>query len=145
MRSRIIIGLSLGAGGGDLVTGLLLIFAPKATLALMHVPIVNELVFLRFVGCFVATVGLTYFVGLVSWKYEGIARLRTVWELTIAFRFTAGAFVASQVATNALSWPWLSVPFFDGFWCLVQGALLRQGYLRESQDETQIGRASCRE
>ena len=52
VRTGVIIGLSLCAGGGDLATGLLLIVAPEMTLRLMRVPVPHELVFLRFVGCF---------------------------------------------------------------------------------------------
>jgi hypothetical protein len=100
----------------------------------MRVPAVDEWVFLRFVGCFVATVGLSYFIGLVSWVWDGAARLRTVWEITIAFRLAAAVFVALQVAFQNLPWPWLSVPVVDLFWCFVQAGLLRRGIFGKSQD-----------
>jgi hypothetical protein len=132
MRKSIILGLSLCAGSGDLFTGLLLVFAPAFTLGLMRVPVPADLVFLRFVGCFVAAVGLSYFLGLASWwKRLDISRLRACWELTIAFRLAAAAYVAWQVWHGALTPPWLSVPIVDGFWGGLQMALLQRGIFEE--------------
>jgi len=136
MRQDFIISISLFAGTCDLVTGLMLIFAPEATLALMHVPAVQDPVFLRFVGCFVSVVGLSYFVGLFSWWYDGkLTRLRTVWELTALFRLAAASFVAIQVTKHALSWRWLGVPLVDGFWCLLQAHLLYRGIFDKPANE----------
>jgi len=136
MRVDFILSISLCAGTCDFVTGLMLIFAPEATLALMQVPAVQELVFLRFVGCFVAVVGLSYFVGLFSWWYNGkLARLCTIWELTALFRLAAGSFVVIQVTAHALSWQWLGVPLVDGFWCLVQAYFLYRGIFDKPANE----------
>ena len=134
-RTAIILSLSICAGGGDLVTGLLLIFAPKATLDLMQVPVPGELTFLRFVGCFVGTVGLSYFIGLASWPSDGGARLRAAWELTIFFRLAAAFFVAAQVFSGNLAWQWLSVPSVDTFWFLLQGVLLSLGIFDNRRNE----------
>ena len=136
MRQDFFLSISLCAGTCDFVTGLMLIFAPEAMLALMHVPAVQELVFLRFVGCFVFVVGLSYFVGLFSWWHDGkFARLRTVWELTALFRFAAASFVAIQIVKNTLSWRWLGVPLVDGFWCLLQAYLLCRGIFDKPANE----------
>lgn len=133
-QKRVIVVLSILAGGGDLATGLLLVFAPGTALALMQVPAVNEVVFLQFVGCFVAAVGISYFVGLASWTKFGIARLRMVWELTMIFRLVAAIFVAVQVAQRNLSWPWLSVTFVDLLWCAIQAAFLCRGAFSENTE-----------
>lgn len=132
MRKSILLGLSLCAGGGDFITGLLLILAPAFTLRLMQVPLPEDLVFLRFVGCFVGSVGLSYFLGLASWwRHRDLSRLRACWEFTIPFRLAAAAFVAWQVWDGQLARPWLSVPIFDGFWAGLQMALLQRGIFEE--------------
>ncbi|MDR3405646.1 MAG: hypothetical protein P4L99_24340 [Chthoniobacter sp.] len=116
-----------------MVTGLLLIFAPELMLRLMRVPAPDDPVFLQFVGCFVAAVGLTYFIGLISWFYSGrIARLQAAWEMTIPFRLAAAIFVLTQIASHKLAAPWSSVPLVDGAWCLVQAALLYCGIFTTS-------------
>lgn len=133
-QRRAIRVLSALAGGGDLVTGLLLVFAPGTALALMHVPEVTQTVFLQFVGCFVAVVGVSYFVGLASWAKFGIARLRVVWELTIIFRLTAATFVAAEVMLQNLSWQWLSVTVVDLLWCVIQAVFLCRGAFSETAE-----------
>jgi len=131
MRRGIIIALSLVAGGADLATGLLLICTPEWTLARMGVPYPPELVFLRFVGVFVACVGASYWFGLIAWWLSGCScRLRFVWELTILFRVAVGFFVAAQILAGHLPWQWYSVPAVDWTWALVQGIGLRVGFHR---------------
>jgi hypothetical protein len=101
----------------------------------MHVPMVRDLVFIRFIGSFVGTVGLSYFAGLIAWKWTGSPiRLHVVWELTILFRLVAGGFVLSQVAMGNLSWPWLSVPVADWAWVFLQAWLLCAGYFKEATE-----------
>ena len=115
------------------MTGLLLIFFPELTLRLMHVPAPDDPVFLQFVGCFVAAVGLTYFIGLISWFFNGrIARLQAAWEMTIPFRLAAALFVLTQVASHKLAGQWASVPIVDGAWSLVQAVLLYRGIFATS-------------
>ena len=121
-----VIGVSLAAGGGDLFTGLLLVFAPEWTLAQMVVPPAADAVFLRFVGVFVACVGAGYVLGLLAWWLGGRSgRLRFVWEWTILFRLAAGAFVALQIVVGHLAWRWCSVPAVDWTWAVVQVISLR--------------------
>jgi hypothetical protein len=133
-RQNIIVALSLVAGGGDFVTGLLLVFIPGWTLARMGVPLVFELVFLRFVGVFVACVGASYCFGLLVWWLGGShRRLRFAWEFTILFRVAVGAFVAAQIVGGGLLWQWSSVTVVDWSWALAQGLLLRGGLFSEVQ------------
>ncbi len=124
--------LSLLAGGGDLITGLLLVFAPRWTLERMGVPPAPEPVFLRFVGVFVGCVGASYGYGLLAWRASGSNhRLQCVWEITCLFRTAAGSFVAAEIVAGTLPWPWLSVPAVDGIWTLAQVIGLRLKLFRE--------------
>ncbi len=126
--------ISLIAGGGDFVAGLLLALAPAKALVLMGAPMMKDLVLIQFVGVFVACVGASYLLGLLSWLWTGSwARLRTVWELTILFRIAAGTFVALQIAKGNFLWAWASVPATDWTWALVQAVLLRLGFFDEAR------------
>ncbi len=83
--------LALGAGAADFCSGLGLAFVPAHVLPLMglSVPGAEALIWLRWVGAFVWAVGASYLLALAL---GGEARLRTLLELTIPFRFSAGVF-----------------------------------------------------
>lgn len=117
--------LAIGAGAMDFATGLGLVFGPALALALMRVPApaAEQLVFLRWVGAFVAAVGATYLWGALQWR----RLLRPVLELTLFFRFAAGAFSAVAIGCGWLSPAWASVPVTDLALVVVQVALLAQG------------------
>ena len=133
MKVRTIILISIVAGGGDLGTGLMLICTPAGTLALMGVPVVRELVWIQYIGVFVACVGLSYFAGLISWWNSGsFVRLRTVWELTVLFRAAIGAFVGIEVLCGSLQTGWWAVVATDWFWAGLQMVLLRAKFLELS-------------
>lgn len=104
--------LALVAGSLDFCTGLGLVFFPRLVLPLMRVsvPEGEALVYLRFVGAFVAAVGGCYLWALVR---GGLSRLRSTLELTILFRLSAGAFSAVAIGLGWLSVAWLSVPITD--------------------------------
>jgi hypothetical protein len=128
MRKPLIIAISLAAGTGDFVSGWVLVACPARALRLMHVPPVQDTVFLRFVGCFVAVVGFLYLAGLLAWRSTGHpARLRGAWEITALFRLVAAAFVSVAIFRQSLSSGWLVVPLVDGFWCFTQVCLLSGG------------------
>lgn len=133
-RQRMIVILSVLAGGGDLTTGFLLVFAPGTALTWMQVPAINETVFLQFVGCFVAAVGISYLVGLASSAKVGFFRLRVVWELTAIFRLMAATFVGAEVVLRNLPWQWLSVTLVDLLWCAIQVAILCRGGFSETAE-----------
>ena len=133
-RQRTVAGISLAAGGGDFATGLLLVLAPEKALTLMGVPMVKEPVLLQFVGVFVACVGASYLLGLLTWAWTGSrTRLRVVWELTMLFRVAVGIFVALQIHKGNLPWAWVSIPITDWLWALVQAVLLQMGFLDETR------------
>ncbi|HTJ78679.1 MAG TPA: hypothetical protein VL357_06750 [Rariglobus sp.] len=104
--------LALGAGGLDFCTGVGLAVVPAQVLPLMGVtvPGAEALIWLRWVGAFVWAVGVSYLLALVL---GGDARLRTLLELTLPFRFSAGLFSAVAVAGGWLPFVWVSVPATD--------------------------------
>ena len=119
---------TLAAGLMDFMTGLGLVFFPAQLLPLMRVPVPSDdaIVFLRFVGAFVAAVGATY---LWAWSRRDTASLRFVFAFTIIFRFAAGTYSAFAIARGWLPPMWLSVPATDLFLVAAQLWLLRQPQL----------------
>ncbi len=117
--------LALGAGALDFTTGLGLVFFPAALLPLMRVPVPSDeaLVFLRFVGAFVAAVGASY---LWAWLQRRAQPVQAVFTFTIFFRLAAGIFSTVAIARGWLSAAWLSVPLTDLGLVAVQLWLLRQ-------------------
>jgi hypothetical protein len=117
--------LALGAGSLDFATGLGLAFFPARLLPVMRVPVPpdNALVFLRFVGAFVAAVGACY---LWAWFRRRALHLRFAFTFTLFFRLAAGGFSAVAIALGWLSPAWLSVPVTDLALVAVQLWLLRQ-------------------
>lgn len=127
--------ISLGAGALDTTTGLGLVFAPQLILPLMLVPLPGEeaLIYQRFIGTFVGSVGASYLWGLMEWRRTGSPELwRSVLRLTVLFRLTAGAFVLAAVVRGWLAPAWLSVTFTDWSLAVVQTWLLAQGATREA-------------
>lgn len=100
------------AGLMDTLTGVGLMLVPGLTLRAMLVPVPGPeaLVYVRFVGCFVAAVGGSYLLAL---RRGGPRELRTMLGYTLIFRLAAGLFTAAAVLTGALTLPWLTVTFTD--------------------------------
>lgn len=121
--------LALGAGGLDLATGLGLVIAPKLVLGLMWAaaPGDEALLYLRWVGAFVAAVGFSYLWALGR---RDVALLRHTLELTIWFRLAAGAFSLWAVMTGRLPAAWTNVPVTDFALAVAQAWLLRRGVFR---------------
>jgi hypothetical protein len=132
---RIAAFLSLGAGALDTGTGLGLVLAPTLVLPLMLVPVpgAEALVYVRFIGTFVGSVGASYLWGLLVWRNSGSpALLRAVLRLTILFRLTAGSYVLVAVLGGRLGPAWLSVTATDWTLAALQSWLLARGALREA-------------
>jgi hypothetical protein len=118
------------AGAMDLSAGLALVFLPGLALRLMGVaPLTGDgLVFLRFVGAFVAAVGATYL-----WALRRPAeRLRVVLGATLFFRFAAGSYSLFAIATGLLDVAWASVPATDFALVGLQAWLLARGVGRNA-------------
>jgi hypothetical protein len=119
---------SVGAGGMDAVTGLLLIAAPATVLRLLGIaPLADEaLVFLGWVGVFVLAVGLSYGIALT-----GRARGEAVWMFTGLVRLLVAAFLTARVFSGTMEPAWLLVATSDGAIALAQGAMLQAGWWKE--------------
>ncbi len=113
------------AGAMDFLTGLGLVFEPAVTLRLMFVPAPTDeaLVYVRFVGAFVAAVGASYLLALLR---GGSERLREVFASATIFRLAAGLFTGVAVATRQLALPWLLVTATDLALVAAQQWLLRR-------------------
>ncbi|MBL9193079.1 MAG: hypothetical protein JNJ82_12070 [Opitutaceae bacterium] len=117
--------LSLVAGALDTCTGLGLVFFPGLVLPLMRVPLPtgDGWVFLRFVGAFVAAVGMTYLWALCAPR----ERLRVVLGATVIFRLAAGGYSLAAVVGGQLGLAWASVPATDLALVIAQLWLLSKG------------------
>lgn len=115
------------AGASDLATGLLLLAVPALTLRLMRVPAVayDSLVWLRWIGVFVAGVGALYFYPWLTDATGRAVRLRVVFEVTALVRAAVALFVLAAAMTGVLAPAWLPVALFDGGLAALQAAWLR--------------------
>jgi hypothetical protein len=116
------------AGGGDAATGLLLVAAPALVLRLLGIARpAGDLVFLRFVGVFVACVGLAY---LYPWLSQGARwdrRLAAAIEMTAGFRLAVALFLGTAVTAGELELPWAAVGAYDALVATAQLGLLARG------------------
>lgn len=109
----------------DFSTGLGLVFLPALTLQLMGVAVPGDeaLLFVRFVGVFVASVGASYLWALTA----PALRLRLVFGFTNIFRTGAGTFTGICVIAGYLSPGWLAVTAADIALVVLQTWFLRRG------------------
>lgn len=116
---------SVAVGAMDALTGLLLIVVPGLVLRLLGIdPVAEEsLVFLRWIGVFVMSVGLSYGLCL-----RGRAAAETVWAFTGTARFLVCVFLLGQVVTHHLEPAWLLVAVSDGAVAIVQFIGLRAAW-----------------
>ena len=121
-----------GAGLCDTSTGVLLIAAPAWTLGVMGLRVVPQPVaFVRYIGVFVLSVGLTYLWSAIRWPLMPHAHIAWTaqWKITALFRSLVALFVAWQVASAAIEPRWISVAFSDGAFALIQILGLAKGWL----------------
>ena len=134
------------AGLCDGLTGLLLLLAPDLVMRFMGVATDHEPVLLRYIGVFVALLGVTY---LYPWwrgvlvpgsqaAHDGAAHgavERTVVEVTAVVRGGVAAYVAVSILAGTLSSPWWLVALTDsslavfqvGWWRRSGAAVLVDG------------------
>jgi hypothetical protein len=117
--------LSLLAGAMDFFTGVLLMTTPRLTFRLMGLAEVEDVAFVRFIGAFVASVGLTYLWGL----YRG--SLKTTWEFTALVRGCVGFFVTIAIARHVLELGWLTVAATDLGLAGLQVFFLQKGWVSD--------------
>jgi hypothetical protein len=123
------------AGLCDTGTGLLLIVAPASTLRLMGLTIIPQpVVFVRYIGVFVLSVGLTYVWAAAFWPLTSHAHIgwSTQWKITALVRTLVAVFVVGQIASSALEIRWISVALSDGAFAMIQWFGLRKGWLERA-------------
>jgi hypothetical protein len=129
-KQQIVMGWSVAVGAMDAVTGLLLVVAPALVMKLLGiaVPSPDALVFLSWMGVFVAGVGLSY--GLVLGDRR---RGPTVWQFTSLVRILVGVFVLWRIADGSLVPLWAAVALTDLVVAGGQLAILRAGWWEEAR------------
>ena len=125
---RLALFWSLAVGAMDALTGLLLILSPALVLRLLGIAELpaETLVFVSWIGVFVAATGLSY--GL-SWR-GGIAA-ETVWTFTAGVRFSVAALLAVKIASGNLPAAWAMVAAADAAVATVQVIGLKAGWWKD--------------
>lgn len=115
MKIRFVVLYSLLFGAMDTLTGLGLIFAPELTLKAMGASVDPIfLVWIRFVGAFVFSVGSLYLWGLVLDRQSSMrSGLATIWFATAWIRLVVAFVVGSLIIDRSLETTWASVPVVD--------------------------------
>jgi hypothetical protein len=129
---RLLILYQFIAGLCDTGTGALLIAAPEWTLRLMGLHLIPQpVVFVRYIGVFVLSVGLTYLWALARWPLTSHAHIgwATQWKITALVRLLVAVFVFWQVASGGLEIGWIMVAISDAAFATVQWVGLRNGWL----------------
>ncbi len=129
----ILIFLAL-AGGCDATTGLLLIAAPDFTLDLMQIAMPpSEPIYTRFIGVFVMSMGLSYFLPFFYRPEETRATaVRMLLAFTALVRVCVATFILSSVVLHALAPMWLSVFATDAGLASFQLFILRKASASKS-------------
>jgi hypothetical protein len=120
------------AGLCDSTTGLLLIAAPEWTLHLIGLTeIPRPIAFVRYIGVFVFSVGLSYLWAATRWPLTARAHIgwSTQWKITAMIRTLVALFVAWQVAAAGIEGKWITVALSDGAFAIFQWIGLQQGWL----------------
>jgi hypothetical protein len=129
-KQQFVIWWSAAVGAMDAVTGLLLVVAPALVLKLLGIPLpsLDALVFLSWMGVFVAGVGLSYGLVLIDRKSGP-----TVWMITALVRVLVGVFVSWRIMDGSLVPLWAAVALTDLIVASGQLALLRAGWWEEAR------------
>ena len=119
--------LFLAVGAGEIFTGLLLLGAPDWTLERLGIAVLPaEPIYLRFVGAFVTSVGISYLWGFLPAARAAAERQRTVLAVTALQRITVALFLAVSVSLSALSPPWTAVALYDATVAVFQAGVCRR-------------------
>lgn len=116
---------SLCFGVMDAATGVMLVTAPAFTLRLMRVPEVapGSLIFVSWMGVFIASVGLSYALVL-----RGNREGETVWIFTAVVRSLVALFLIVKISSGALPVAWGLVAITDGLAAAIQFLIIRAGW-----------------
>ena len=132
LKQRSVLGLCVLAGLMDASSGLLLMTVPEFTLELMKVDVatIEVLVFIRFIGAFVFSVGMLYvFAWLQFLRNESWPPVRAVLLMTAWVRAVICLFTAVAIASGTLPMSWASVPLTDGCLAVLQLWMVLKGWV----------------
>lgn len=134
-RSRWCTAYTTAVGLLDVLSGLALVLVPAQTLALAGLEPEEDLLFVSFVGAFVAAIGLVYLWAAWSWaRWRNVVALRTVWGATAMVRLVIGGFVVTHVVLDSFEPIWLWVGVADLVCAAVQFTGFHAGWI--ASDET---------
>lgn len=119
---------SVAVGAMDALTGLLLILLPELVLKLLGIaqPSPDALIYLSWIGVFVAGTGLSYAMALGR-----RSRAETVWAFTAMVRILVAVFLTVHLLDGSLSASWGIVAGCDGIVGVLQVVILRMGWWKE--------------
>lgn len=119
---------SVAVGSMDAVTGVLLILVPSLVLKLLGIetPSADAMVFLSWMGVFIAGVGLSYGMALGRRSRGG-----TVWVFTAMIRILVALFLTFRILDGTLALNWGIVGVSDGIVGVSQLVILRLGWWKE--------------
>lgn len=123
------------AGLCDTSTGVLLVGFPDYTLSgLIGITVLPQRPFIRFIGVFVLSVGITYFWSLIRYPLHnnGAAVWTTQWKITALIRSLVALFILWQVGAHTLEYRWLAVALTDGIFAAVQIIGLEQAWIERA-------------
>lgn len=123
-------GYAVLVGAMDALTGLALVAAPAVTLGLMgaSAPGAEAMEYVRFIGVFVAAVGVGYLWIAVA---RAPAAFRAGLWVTLVFRLGAGGYALTAVLRGVFDAGWLVVGATDLGCVAVQAWFLGKGVGRE--------------
>lgn len=119
-----------GVGLMDASTGVMLVFLPELVLRIFKIEGVEagSLDFLRWIGVFVGSVGLSYGLALKG-RTEG----EVVWAITSLVRILVALFLAVQIAAGRMPMAWAGVAATDAVVAVVQLIGLRRSWWKEDE------------
>ena len=130
MKRRFLLGYQMLTGFSDTATGLMLIFAPAATMRLMRLQVSSDaLPLLSYIGAFVLSVGIACFYGAFLVTRMAAQKLEVVWLLTGVTRACVAIFIVAKLLTGVLDTGWASVALTDGAFAILQATGLSKGWL----------------
>ena len=129
-KRKFLIFWSVAVGSMDAITGLLLVQSPKLVLKSLGIalPSADALVFVSWVGAFVAGVGLCYAMALGERR-----RGKAVWQITALLRTVVAVFLISRLAAHTLVSAWWVVALTDLVVAVVQMVVLRAEWWEEGR------------
>jgi len=123
---------SIMAGACDAATGILLLAAPIFTLKLMGISTLpSEPVYMQWIGAFVFSVGVSYFIPFLSRDIDTRRRRATgIFEFTSFIRLVIATFTGVSIFRGTLDASWIAVTFTDLFLAAAQIMMLKLGVFK---------------